>query len=433
MISAMILKARERAGKINQWLTALLAFALPLSTSAITVLALLILLLWVFEGRFAEKFVKIKSNPVALSVLGLLAVLVIGLTWSPAVPAGLEVLMGRWKLAMLPVFLTAVDCKHPKRYIYFFVAGTSVAMSMTFLAKFGYLHYADVNTIHLTKKNSHVVYNPMLAIAIYFVLHDAIWGRLKILQKSELYLLSAVMICNMFITEGRAGQLAFFVLMILLLLQLFRKRPIQGVIAVCVVIPILFVAGYNLSPAFKRRVVVACKEVHLFHVNPDNSVGFRLLFWENTSVMIREHPFFGVGTGGYEKVYKAINDKRTPGHKATDNPHNQYIFVTAMVGIPGVFFLLLIFLTMFRMAWKTHGYWQRPRLAFPLFFMVIMLTESYLKVYETAFLFSLLSAVLYNRIESQSFTGLANGQTEDEPLGISFSDVLSQRDITQCK
>jgi O-antigen ligase len=395
MISAMILKARERAGKINQWLTALLAFALPLSTSAITVLALLILLLWVFEGRFAEKFVKIKSNPVALSVLGLLAVLVIGLTWSPDVPAGLEVIAARWKLALLPVFLTAVDTSSPRRYLYFFVAGVCVAMTMTYLAWFDILHYADVTSTHLTKKNSHVVYNPLLAFSLYLVLHEAIWGGYKRRKQIGLFILASVMTFNMFITEGRIGQLAFFILLIVLLFQFFSKNRMKAVLAVCIVVPTLFIGGYKLSPSFQNRIDNACMEVQQFKQNPDTSVGLRLLFWQNTIAIIKRHPVLGIGTGGFAIAYYWHNWELSPWHIATDNPHNQYLLVTATVGIPGITALFLIFVTMFVQAWKMDDRYQRIRFAFPLFFLTIMLTESYLKVYETAFLFSLFSAVLF--------------------------------------
>jgi len=393
--SEIIQRSRRKAGRINHWLTALLAFFLPLSTSAITVLAILVFMLWIYEGNFFKKIEAIRNSPVALSVLALLFVLVLGLLWSPDAMAGLDVLKARWKLAMILVFLTAVDSSHRSRYFYFFVAGVTVAMTMTYLAWFDLLHYADVTSTHLTKKNFHVVYNPLLAMAIYLVLHEALWGGYRLASRCGLFMLAVLMIFNMFITEGRIGQVAFFVLLAILLFQLFRKNRFQAVLAICLVVPSLFTAGYYLSPAFQHRVVVACNEVKKFHKNPDTSVGYRLLFWQNTSVMIKENPVLGIGTGGYAIDYKRINNVLTPGHRATDNPHNQYLLVLATVGIPGFICFLLIFVSMFWQAWKNKDHWQRVRFAFPLFFLTIMLTESYLKVYETAFLFSLFAAVLY--------------------------------------
>ena len=386
---------RIKAGRLNAWLTALLAFFLLLSTSAVSVLAILILLLWLFEGRITEKMSEIVHNPVALSVLCFLAVLVLGLIWSPDVTAGLDVIKAQWKLAMLPIFLTAVDTRHRRRYVYFFLAGLCVAMLATYLAWFDILHYADVTSTHLTKKNSHIVYNPLLAFGIYLVVHEAVWGQREVVEKVGLYTLAAVMTFNMFITEGRIGQLVFFVLLILLVFQIFQKRKLWAFASVCLIVPTLFVASYTCSPVFEQRVDTACHEIQQFRQNPDTSVGLRLLFWQNTFAIIKRHPVLGIGTGGFAIAYYWHNWELSPWHIATDNPHNQYLLVTATIGIPGLTALLLIFISMFREAWVRKDEWQRIRLAFPLFFLIIMLTESYLKVFETSFLFSLFSAVLY--------------------------------------
>ena len=394
--TTLIQQYRHRAGVINTWLTALLAFFIVLSTSAVSVLAILILLLWLFEGDFVEKLSEIIHNPVALSVLGLLTVLTLGLLWSPDVSAGLDVIKARWKLAMLPVFLTSVDTSHRRRYLYFFVAGVCVAMVMTYLAWFDILHYADVTTTHLTKKNSHVVYNPLLAFGIYLVAHEALWGNRKTGQRVGLSVLGVIMTLNMFITEGRIGQLVFFILLILLIFQVFHRQRIKAFFVISLVVPALFAASYYLSPVFRHRVKMACQEVHQFHENPNTSVGLRLLFWQNSYAIIHQHPVLGIGTGGFSSSYFSQNKKMKSFHISTDNPHNQYLLVTATLGIPGLVALLSIFIVMFRQAWSVNDEWCRVRFAFPLFFLTIMLTESYLKVFETAFLFSLFSAVLFN-------------------------------------
>ena len=388
---------RSAAAKLNTWLLALLAFALPLSTSALSILALLILLFWLFEGNFTEKFAEIFSNPVAVSVVVFLAVLAIGLLWSPDIRAGLEVLQGRWKLALLPVFLTVLCRERRSLYMNSFVAGLVVAVFITFLAWFDLIHYADVTPTHLTRKTFHVVYNPLLAFGIYLVLHDAIWGHRKGVVRLGLFTLAGLMVFNMFITEGRAGQLVFFVLMALLLIQIFRKNRLKAVLAICLLLPIFFGAGYSLSPVFKQRVDTARQEISGFRDNPDTSVGMRLLFWQNSWEIIRQHPWLGVGTGGFQSAYAQVNREKSPASIATDNPHNQYVLVTVMVGIPGILALLTVFAVMFRQAFVIQDNLQRVRFAFPLFFLTIMLTESYLKVYETGFFFVLLAAVLYKK------------------------------------
>ncbi len=387
----------------------MLAFSVPLSTSALSILAILILLFWLFEGDFTEKIVEIFSNPVVVSVLAFLAVLAIGLLWSPDVRAGLEVLQDRWKIAMLPVFLTVISYKRRPFYINCFLAGLVVAMFITFLAWFDLIHYSDVTPTHLTRKTFHVVYNPLLAFGIYLVLHEAIWGARKGGFRLGLFVLAGLMIFNMFITEGRAGQLVFFVLIALLLFQIFRKNRVKAVLAVFLLLPIVFVAGYGLSPVFKHRVDTVRQEISQFKDNPETSIGLRLLYWQNSWEIIRQHPWLGVGTGGFEAAYARVNQKKSPLYFPTDNPHNQYVLVATMVGIPGVVALLLIFAAMFRQAFAKRDNLQRIRCAFPLFFLTIMLTESYLKVYETAFFFVLFAAILYKQKPDQRLQSLRSG------------------------
>ncbi len=79
----------------------------------------------------------------------------------------------------------------------------------------------------------------------------------------------------------------------------------------------------------------------------------------------------------------------------TANPHNQYIFVAVQLGVFGLLGLITLFSIEIMQAWRTNDGWQRIRLAFPLFFLVIMITDTYLDTHNSGFLFSLFSAVFY--------------------------------------
>jgi len=405
MMRGKIQNLRDRVGRINTVLPALLAFALPLSTSAVSVVAVLILVLWCVEGRFGEKLRLIVHNPVTLAVLLFFSVLILGLLWSPDIKAGLEFLRHRWMILLLPVFVTTLRPGRRSFYINWYLAGLVLAMLITYLAWFGFVQYADVTPTHLTHKTFHVVYNPMLAFGIYLVLHRAVWGEVRGLVRKGLFALAGVMIFNMFITEGRAGQLVFFVLMALFLLQLMARHRVRAILVVVILLPLIFALGYKMSPVFCARVGKACQEVRQFRENPDTSVGMRLLFWQNSWEIIRKNPWLGVGTGGFQAAYARVNQKNSPASVATDNPHNQYVFVAVTVGVPGILALLAIFGAMFRMAVRSGPPLRYLRVAFPLFFLSIMLTESYLKVYETGFLFSFLVAVLYSCSERDEMGG----------------------------
>lgn len=408
---------QHNAGRLNAWLPAVMALALPLSTSALSIVAILILVVWIIEGGYREKLRVIVANPVAVAVLVYLALFVIGLLWTEELASGFDVLKKYWKLMLLPVFLTAGRWELRRVYAGSFLAGMAIAMTMTYLAWFGILHYGDVTTTHLTRGTFHVIYNPLLAFAIYLLCHEVVWGRFRGPLRWSLAGLAGLMMFDMFITEGRSGQMVFFVLLALLCFQIFRKRTLRAVLIVTFLLPAIFTAGYHFSPVFQGRVDRACSEVLHSKSNANTSVGLRLLFWQNSWEIIKENPWLGVGTGDFQAAYAEVNQRQSPRMVATDNPHNQYVLVLCQLGLLGLTGLLGIFGTQIRQAFAQHDGWSgdgqgRPngakardgwehlRLAFPLFFLTIMVTESYLIIAQTGFFFSLFSAVLYGRRES---------------------------------
>ncbi len=388
---------QQQAGRLNAWLLAILALALPLSTSVLSVLALLMFAVWLVEGGYRKKLRVITANPVVMAVLIYLALYVIGLLWTQDLASGLAVLGKYWKLMLLPIFLTAVRWDLRRVYVGFFLAGMTIAMTMTYLAWFGLLHYADVTTEHLTPGTFHVIYNPLLALAIYLLLYEAFWGKVSRTLRWLLGGWACLMIFNMFITEGRIGQVVFFVLLFLLFLQIFRKHILRAGLIITFLLPAIFTAGYQFSPVFHGRVDQAYLEVRQFKSNPNTSVGLRLLFWQNSWEIIKKNPWLGVGTGDFQSAYAEVNVRQSPEMVATDNPHNQYIFVLCQLGLLGFAGLLGVFGVQIRQAFVLSDGWERLRLAFPLFFLTIMCTESYLIIAQTGFLFSLFSAVLYAR------------------------------------
>lgn len=388
------------------WFAALLAFSIPLSTSAVSVMAVLILTSWLIGGDYSRKWTTIVAHPVSLALLVYLGLFVLGLLWSQNIMAGLAMLEKQWKLLLLPVLISSIAYEHRRRYVIFFLAGLTVAMVMTYLAWFDILHYGGVTPEHPTKRLFHVLYNPLLAFGFYLVCHEILWGRCRGASRIGLVILAALMAFDMFITEGRTGQIVFFVLFGLLVFQFFRKSLLKALVFVLLVLPLTFVAGYQLSPTFHKRVNTAGLEIAQFRENPNTSVGLRLLFWENSWQIIKKHPIVGVGTGDFQSSYAKVNAEFSPEMVVTDNPHNQYVFILCHFGILGLVSLLALFFVQFLEALRVQDGWQRIRFAFPLFFLIIMLAESYLLVYETGFFFALFAAVLYVKKPDQRLQSL---------------------------
>jgi O-antigen ligase len=85
-----------------------------------------------------------------------------------------------------------------------------------------------------------------------------------------------------------------------------------------------------------------------------SSSGLRLEFYTNTVKIIKENPVWGTGTGGFENAYKQLTEKT--GMNPTDNPHNEYLMMTAQFGFAGLAALLGFFLAQ----WRSAGFLGSP-------------------------------------------------------------------------
>jgi len=391
-------KFRLKIPQVMSWLVLLLAFFLPISTSLVTVIAIVLVGCWLLEGRFSEKWNEILHHPLCLAVLLYVGLMVLGLGWSDDLPSGLEVIKKHWKIMMIPIFLTAVRWDWRNRTIASFVFGVAVVMVLNLLNRFELLHYFGIDTLEkITLLVNHIIFTPMLSLSAYFVVHTILWGENVGRWRWWLVGLASALSCTVFVTLGRAGQLAYFVLLSLLLFQYFQRNRWRAVLLTLVASGIIFVTAYHFSPHFQTRFDKIGQEIATIKSNPETSVGLRLIWWRNSWEIVKQSPWFGVGTGDFDSAYKAVHQLRTPKVSPTNNPHNNYLYVAIRLGILGLLSFLGMFAVQLYLANRIDDGWQRARIAFPLFFLTIMLTDSYLVSHGSGFLFSLFCAVLYKK------------------------------------
>ncbi len=375
-------------------LLVLFAFALPLSTSAASILAILLVLVWVAGGNKKEKCKEILHNPVSIAVLLYLLLHLIGLLWSEDLDWGLQILKKQWKLLLFPVFLTLVQKNHTKYYLAAFVTAIFILACKAYLVWIGVIALPP-GSIFTTEGTTHVTYNPMLALAIYIVLQSLLFRQNRPIVKGIEIILILFLSCNMFITVGRTGQAVFFVLLAVVLFQIFYSRSKKMLITGLILLPLLVAAIFQFSPTFRNRINTTVTEIQNSASGKITSMGCRLSFCQNTFLLLEDNWLIGTGTGDFPGEYAKINQIHSPNMPNTDNPHNQYLLVISQFGIFGLVSLLAIFISQLFAAFTTKDFLTPLRQAFPIFFLVIMLGESYLQVYQTGFLFSLFSSFLF--------------------------------------
>ncbi len=393
---------RQKVSEIASPLLIVFAFALPLSTSAGSILAILLILCWFITGGLKEKITEILHNPVTIAVLVYVLLHIIGLLWTDDLKWGLEILRKQWKLLLFPIFLSIARKEHSNYYMAAFTAAIFLKASKAYLVWLGFITLPP-SSIFTTVGTSHVSYNPMLALVCYIILQSLLFNTgSKAAHKWLLATLLLFFSFNMFITAGRTGQITFFILLGVALFQYFYNVSKTKLIIGLILLPVLVVGIYQTSPTFKSRADTALAEMKNHKLCEITSVGLRVWFTKNTLLMIKDNLFTGVGTGDYPTEYSKINKRESPNLPDTVNPHNQYLLSTSLFGLLGFSSLISIFISQLIMALTTRDSMTPMRQAFPVFFLAIMLGESYLLSHGTGMLFSLFSAFLYRKFPEQS-------------------------------
>ena len=390
--------------KIYQFLLIILAFLMPLTVFGGNFIIVIISFLWLFSGNYKSKFNQIINNKLMIASIMFYCLHLLGMLWTEDLAWGLHILHKMWYFLLLfPVLFTIVRKDYISHYITAFLLAISITEVCSYLVWFEVIGpFKNATVSNPTPFMSHISYNPILAFAIYLVLHEIFFNKKITNFVFSLYsFFSISMIFNMFITGGRAGQVAFFAMLVVLIIQILDKQRIKSLIAIFIVIPSIFFTAYQASDLFQYRVNLAYSQAIEYQPGSNNSIGQRVTFALNSWEVIKENPIIGVGTGDfpieYKKIYQINKHAIIPN---TKNPHNMYILIVMELGIIGLISMLSIFYYQIKLSFNSSNRFIRDvGITLPFLFLVIMWSDSYLLGHYTTLMFVFFSSFLYKDFE----------------------------------
>ena len=397
--------------RIYQYLLIAAFFFLPITVLGNNIAIWLIVILWFFSGNYKEKFQQIKNHSLAVASILFFLMHIIALIWTENLDWGFEILRKMLPfLFVLPAFLTIARIENTKYYITAFLIAIAISEGLSYLIWLGIIEplqigYGIDNPVPFM---SHISYNPFLAFAFYLVINKLLFGEKTSQFERAIYAFFALTITfNMFITGGRAGQVMFFAAIIVLALQYFKNSQVKATLFSLILIFCISFTAYFSSPLFHERVNTAVDEIVNYEENiinygnapsaPFGSMGIRTTFLLNTFELIKTSPILGVGTGDFPAEYERINRIRSDQVVTTVQPHNMYMLILAQLGIVGLASLVWIFYLQLRTALSSSNQFvHHVGVAMPIFFLIIMWSESYLLGHYTGNLFILFSSFIYS-------------------------------------
>ncbi len=344
---------QEKGAYLTPVLFALFVFFIPLSPSLKSVFFVLAIASVLFNPYYNQNlFYAFNSSwgRLALLFVGFVA---LACLWSPAsFSMQMSVLSKYSKLLYLPILAVGFISSKTRFWCMNAYLLSMVVTCITALLKIkGFVHVGNpIDPGELFY--NHIITGFMMALACYVA---ALQG-FKFKGWPRAFYLFVVLITSyqiLFLNTGRTGYVIYLLVMGLLLIQ---KLPLKKAFVGMLVLSALMFIAYSLSPTMQSGIHNLIVDAQSLHANNANSsIGFRFQFHDYAQSLVRKHPFFGVGTGGFQ--FSFIKDQPIPAWgKLLNDPHSQYWLTLSEQGLIGAVLLGLFFASLFLAAFKLTEY-----------------------------------------------------------------------------
>lgn len=401
------------------WLVVLVGFSVPISVALDNVLLALILLGVLASLRSISGIVR--SHPIAHAAMLLFVILVMAMVYGTTPWMDALSVVGKYvDLIFVPIFIYfLVRGGYRRRARYAYLAAMAITLFLSYLVGLQLIEPMAWMNQYTTPNNpfifhSHITQNNMMVFAIFLALlesRDAVTRTARI-GWGMFALLGAINI--LFMVQGRTGYLILLALLgWFVWVTLARHRHARGrawgwrhgVIILSATLAVVL-AAYHLSSRLHERVALAISEYQAWSPGQgkDTSTGQRLDFYYNTLQIVRDHPFVGVGTGGFPAAFK----QQVQGTDVllTSNPHNEYLLIAAQAGLIGLALLLYLFYMLWRYApLLPSPLEQDAARGLVLAYMVNCMFNSALHDHADGLLFAFMTAVLFAGLRPESAHG----------------------------
>lgn len=340
------------ADALAKWSAIAIGFSVPISTALDNVLLFVILISWLIGAGFLQKLTVIKTNPVALAALAFFGLLVAGCFYGQGTTTEALYYLGKYlDVFFIPILICLFkEEKDRRRAIAGFMLAMALTLTLSYIIKTGifsqnFLLQGTPDNPHVFKL--HITQSIFMAFFAYLLAMKARYAESPRLRLA--FALGAALAAYnvLFMVQGRTGYLVLAVLLVYFCFDWLGRKGLAVALAVGLV---MGVAGYYGAGTMQKRVKLVATEIAAWQPGQGSltSSGLRMDYYTNSLTIIRDHPLFGTGTGGFEKAYdeKIRNTDMVP----SNNPHNQYLLITVQLGVLGLGLLLYLFFTQWRMA-----------------------------------------------------------------------------------
>jgi O-antigen ligase len=393
---------------------------------ALLILMLLIMIVWIYEGQFSEKWSFLRANKYFLAIPLLFLAFGIGLFYTNNISYGFQKMETRLSLLFLPVLLPTLRFAHWKqnkdKYAYWFIGAATTGAFLSIVRGL-YFYFAEraalnngeiienpvgynyVFSSHLTGLFMHPGYYAIFVLMAIFVLINLVLKNGRKHLNIWTILAFCILLTLVFLSYAKAALLVLVVLCAVLGFQVaYRFKKLIYLVYSGLLATLVLLVFYFFVPNTQERIQ-AIRDVQNQQLDPTSteSTQARVHAWMAAKATFSKSPIFGFGTGdGNDELFKTYEEKGYTGALSVElNTHNEYLQTGLALGSIGILFLIFPLILALRRAVQTKNFMLAN---WALTALLVFLFESYLNTLAGSLFFSLFFTVfaLMNFSEDES-------------------------------
>ena len=345
--------------QIANHLIVILAFFLPTFESARTSIIFILIILLFFKNNLLSSLKDILKNKVvqAFILFWLINLLLAFFSTEPSISIPY---VKSIKFFLYPVLLLLfLDKAYIPRIIGAFLLGMLISELISYGLVFNLYESVPFGIHHASAEDPspflyHMGYGFILAFTATLLLQRALQTTYPI-QRILYGIFFITVSINVFVNAGRTGYVIYAIAIMTLLLQMYRKQFLKILLSSTVFLIIVYSLAFQFSPMFQQRMGLAITSVKniLYDGNLNSSIGWRVAMGGMAIETIKDRPIIGYGpniaSSAVSQKARDINSSIKYLHNIPfTHIDNQYLETLVTIGFLGFFFLLNMFVQVFR-------------------------------------------------------------------------------------
>jgi O-antigen ligase len=374
------------------------AFILPLTRAGLIAVSILMILFFLLSGDIKEHMKMIWSNQTNKAIILFILFNFISLIWVSDENRleAFRYMSKYWYL--FPIFIIYISLK--REYLSKVISAFLLGMLISEIISYG-VFFEIWQFKHATPSNPspfmhHIEYSTFLALTALLLL-NRIFNEGNIKFKIFYSIFFITVTGNLFLTNGRTGQLSFMLGLAVLGFMSFKNK-LKAFLITLVLLFLIVTSAYQLSDTFKQRVSIGKNDIVKVMDKKDycSSWGARIGFWVIAGDILEDNPLLGIGESDNMTQFKILVSEKYPEMQCNaryPHYHNQYLQILTATGIIGLLFFLYMFYTIYKIDIRVVRY-RNIKIIFLTLYLFGFIAEPLLHAQFSMLLFSLMVGIL---------------------------------------